>query len=434
MEILDSRGNPTVAAGIELDNQITTMASVPSGASTGSHEAKELRDNDTKRYLGRGVKTAVKNIDTKIAKAIKGMNPENQVDIDNIMLELDGTHNKASLGANAILAVSLAVAKAAAKHKQQTFFQYLADCFDTQQTQFILPTPLINIINGGAHADNNVDIQEFMIVPSGFHSFSEAIRCGSEIFQHLKKIIKSKNMITSVGDEGGFAPNLSCNEQAIEIILEATNKAGYSPGKDVFIALDVAASEFYKDDKYVLESENKKFTNLEFADYLVSLAGKYPIISIEDPMAEDDWQGWENITSKLGDRVQIVGDDLFVTNSIRLQKGIDTKAANSILIKPNQIGTLTETFHTIKTAMQAGFSCIMSHRSGETEDTYIADLAIACGCGQIKTGSLCRSERIAKYNRLLIVEQLKLKDQCKFAQLDNINCNIDAMNFASCNA
>ncbi len=401
-EVLDSRGNPTVECEVTLDSGIVGRAAVPSGASTGEHEAIELRDGDKDRYLGKGVKKAIENIHQVIAPEILGFDSTCQVMIDQRMLELDGTPNKSKLGANAILAVSLAVSKAAAEIMEMPYYRYLGGV-----NARILPTPMMNIINGGAHADNNVDIQEFMVMPAGAKNFSQALQMGAEIFHHLKKVLKAKGLNTAVGDEGGFAPNLNSNEHALDVITEAIQNSGYQVGKDVYFALDVAASEIYDKEKskYLLNSENKELNASEMVSYYSKLVEKYPIISLEDAMDEDDWQGWRQLTESVGNKVQLVGDDLFVTNPLRLQKGIDNKTANSILIKLNQIGTLTETLNTIALARMHGYSSVISHRSGETEDTTIADLAVAVGCGQIKTGSLCRSERVAKYNRLLRIEE-----------------------------
>ena len=402
-EILDSRGNPTVEAEVELANGLIGSACVPSGASTGSREAIELRDNDKSRYLGRGVLKAVGNVNTKIREPLLGLDVEDQVGIDRKMIEMDGTENKAALGANAILAVSLAVSKAAAAAKGMELYEYLAE-LDGSPGRYSMPVPMMNILNGGEHADNNVDIQEFMVLPVGVKSFSEALRCGTEIFHTLKSVLKQRGLSTTVGDEGGFAPNLLSNESALEIIMESIERSGYEAGKDVFLGLDCASTEFYKDGKYVLASEGRSFDSAEFTDYLAELSRKYPIISIEDGMDESDWDGWAKLTNAIGDKVQLVGDDLFVTNPKILKRGIDDGVANSILIKLNQIGTLTETLEAIGMARAAGYSSVISHRSGETEDTTIADLAVATASGQIKTGSLCRSDRVAKYNRLLRIE------------------------------
>ncbi|MDO8953421.1 MAG: phosphopyruvate hydratase [Gammaproteobacteria bacterium] len=400
-EILDSRGSPTVEAEIELSSGVKAIAAVPSGASTGSREALELRDHDAKRYFGKGVLKAVGHINTEIRSALIGKDVFDQEGIDKLMIELDGTPNKAKFGANAILAASLAVAHAAAKEANKPLFQYL-----NKDGKFCMPVPMMNIINGGEHADNNVDMQEFMIVPVGASSFSEALRCGSEIFHTLKKILQNKGLNTAVGDEGGFAPDLPSNSAAIDIILEAIAQAGYKAGEDVYIALDLASSEFYKDGKYVLASENKTLSAEQFVDYLEDWVNRYPIISIEDAMDESDWHGWEILTKRLGKRVQLVGDDLFVTNTEILSRGIKEHIANSILIKLNQIGTLTETLAAIKMAHDANYTAIISHRSGETADTTIADLAVATQAGQIKTGSLCRTDRVAKYNQLLRIEAI----------------------------
>jgi enolase len=402
-EILDSRGNPTVEAEVELATGIIGSACAPSGASTGSREALELRDKDPQRYLGKGVLTAVANVNTHIRQALLGLEVENQRQLDELMLTLDGTENKGKLGANAILAVSLALAKAAAQAKKLALYEYLAE-LDGSPGRYSMPVPMMNIINGGEHADNNVDIQEFMILPVGAANFSEAIRCGAEIFHTLKAVLSEAGLSTAVGDEGGFAPNLPSNEAALEIIMTSIERAGYVPGKDVFLGLDCAASEFYKDGKYVLAGEGREFDAAGFTDYLAELTDRFPIISIEDGMDEGDWAGWAMLTKKLGDRVQLVGDDLFVTNPKILQRGIDEDIGNSILIKFNQIGTLTETLEAISMAKKAGYTVVISHRSGETEDTTIADLAVATAAGQIKTGSLCRSDRVAKYNRLLRIE------------------------------
>ncbi|MDP4597418.1 MAG: phosphopyruvate hydratase [Pseudomonadales bacterium] len=402
-EVLDSRGNPTVEAEVELENGMVGSACVPSGASTGSREALELRDKDPLRYKGKGVLMAVENVNTFIREALLGFDVENQRALDRKMLDLDGTENKAKLGANAILAVSLALAKAAAQAKGLALYEYLAE-LDGSPGRYSMPVPMMNIINGGEHADNNVDIQEFMILPVGAANFSEAIRCGAEIFHTLKAILASRGLSTAVGDEGGFAPDLPSNEAALEVIMAAIEAAGYIAGKDVFLGLDCAASEFYRDGKYVLAGEGRSFDADGFSDYLVGLADRYPILSIEDGMDESDWDGWALLTQKLGKRLQLVGDDLFVTNSKILKRGIDQGIGNSILIKLNQIGTLTETLEAIQMAKEAGYTVVISHRSGETEDTTIADLAVATAAGQIKTGSLCRSDRVAKYNRLLRIE------------------------------
>lgn len=399
-EVIDSRGNPTVEVDITLADGSFGRAAVPSGASTGKREALELRDNDKARFGGKGVLTAVNNINTKIAQALIGQDATNQANIDAMMIQLDGDANKANLGANAILAVSMAVAHAAAKSKGLPLFKYVKT--DT----FRMPVPMMNIINGGAHADNSVDMQEFMIVPVGAPSFKEAVRYGAQVFHALKKVLHDKGLNTAVGDEGGFAPDLASNEEAITVILEAIKAAGFEAGKDIMIAIDAAASEFYHDGKYVLTSENRSMSSEEMIDYFAAWCDKYPIISIEDGMAEEDWAGWKLMTDKLGKKIQLVGDDLFVTNSSILEEGIDKGIANSILIKVNQIGTLTETFDAIAMAKAAGYTAVMSHRSGETEDTTIADLAVATGVGQIKTGSMSRSDRVAKYNQLLRIEEM----------------------------
>ena len=399
-EILDSRGNPTVEADVLLESGVMGRAAVPSGASTGSREAIELRDGDAGRYLGRGVAQAVENVNTEISEAIIGLDAEEQTFIDKALIDLDGTDNKSRLGANAILAVSMAVAKAAAEEAGLPLYRYFGGSGPMQ-----MPVPMMNVINGGAHANNNLDIQEFMILPVGAKSFREALRCGAEVFQHLKKLVDKKGYPTTVGDEGGFAPNVAGNDEAIELILRAIEAAGYTPGQDVMLGLDCAASEFYKDGKYILASEKLELTSAAMADYLATLAGRYPIVSIEDGMAEGDWDGWKLLTDKLGRQVQIVGDDLFVTNPKILKEGIARGIANAILIKINQIGTLTETFAAVEMAKRAGYTNVISHRSGETEDSTIADIAVGLNAGQIKTGSLSRSDRIAKYNQLLRIEE-----------------------------
>ncbi len=401
-EIIDSRGNPTVEADVILVGGALGRAAVPSGASTGSREAIELRDNDAERFGGKGVLDAVANVNGRIAKALIGMDAGDQQAIDKAMLELDGTENKNELGANAILAVSLAVAKAAAAAHEMPLYRYLAA---GKSKEFSLPVPMMNIINGGEHADNSVDLQEFMIVPVGASSINEAIRCGAEIFHALKKVLHGKGMNTAVGDEGGFAPDLSSNEEAIQVILEAVDKAGYKAGEDIMIAIDAASSEFYKDGKYVLASEDKEMSSEEFVDFLADWVERYPIISIEDGLDESDWDGWKILTEKLGKKVQLVGDDLFVTNPAILKEGIEKGIGNSILIKVNQIGTLTETLEAISMAQEAGYTAVVSHRSGETEDTTIADIAVATNAGQIKTGSMSRSDRVAKYNRLIRIAE-----------------------------
>lgn len=405
-EVIDSRGNPTVEVEVALDSGAAGSAIVPSGASTGSREALELRDGDKKRYRGKGVLTAVNNIVEKIAPELRGMFSEDQVFIDNIMIELDGTDNKSKLGANAILGVSMAVCRASAEEAGLPLYRYLGGCNAKE-----LPVPMMNIMNGGAHADNNLDIQECMIMPAGFDSFASALRAGTEIFHSLKALLKKKGLNTAVGDEGGFAPNLNSNEEALSIIIQAIKESGYTPGKNVFLALDVAASEFYDKGKYTFEG--KKLSSADMVDYYEALVDKYPILSIEDGNAENDWAGWKLLTERLGGRVQLVGDDLFVTNTKILKEGIDKGVANSILIKLNQIGTVTETLDAIEMAKRARYTAVISHRSGETEDTTIADLAVACNTGFIKTGSLSRSERIAKYNRLLRIEE-ELGDSAVF--------------------
>ncbi len=399
-EILDSRGNPTVEADVLLESGIMGRAAVPSGASTGSREAIELRDGDAGRYLGKGVLQAVENVNTEISETIIGLDAEEQAFVDRCMIDLDGTDNKSRLGANAMLAVSMAVAKAAAEEAGLPLYRYFGGSGPMQ-----MPVPMMNVINGGAHANNNLDIQEFMIMPVGAQSFREALRCGAEVFQHLKKLVDKKGYPTTVGDEGGFAPNVSGNDEAIEMILRAIEAAGYTPGQDVVLALDCASSEFYKDGKYILASEKMELSSAAFTDYLATLADKYPIVSIEDGMAEGDWDGWKILTDRLGKSVQIVGDDLFVTNPKILKEGIARGIANSILIKINQIGTLTETFAAVEMAKRAGYTNVISHRSGETEDSTIADIAVGLNAGQIKTGSLSRSDRIAKYNQLLRIEE-----------------------------
>ena len=401
-EILDSRGNPTIEVDVQLESDVIGRAAVPSGASTGEYEAVELRDNDANRYLGKGVLKAIENINEIIAPALIGMNSEDQTEIDRVLRELDGTTNKGKLGANAILGVSLACARASAEELGMPLYRYIGGT-----NACLLPVPMSNIVNGGSHADNNVDLQEFMIMPFGAESFSESLRMGSEIFHTLKSILKKKGYSTAVGDEGGFAPNLKSNEEALQLIVEAIEKAGYKPGDEVMIALDPASSEFYdkKIKKYNLASEKKKLTANQMVDYYAKLVKKYPIYSIEDGMAEDDWHGWKIMNDKLGKEIQIVGDDLFVTNINRLKQGFEKGVANSILIKLNQIGTVSETLDVIEAAYKGGYTCVISHRSGETEDTYIADLAVAVNSGQIKTGSLCRTERIAKYNQLLRIEE-----------------------------
>ncbi len=399
-EVLDSRGNPTVEVEVILEDGTMGRAMVPSGASTGAHEAVELRDGDKKRYNGKGVLNAVDNVNNLIAPEVIGMEVTHQVDIDMLMIDIDGTPNKSKLGANAILGVSLAVARAAANYLELPLYQYIGGINGRD-----IPVPMMNILNGGKHADNNVDIQEFMIVPVGAPTFAEALRMGVEVYQSLKLVLNNKGLGTSVGDEGGFAPNLPSNEAAIDVILEAITEAGYKAGQDIFIALDVAATELYKDGVYDMASTGQKLTSEQLVDFYVQLADKYPLISLEDGLAEDDWEGWKLLTERLGSRVQLVGDDLFVTNTERLQLGISKGVCNSILIKVNQIGTLTETLDTIEMAKRAGYTCVISHRSGETEDSTIADIAVATNAGQIKTGAPARTDRVAKYNQLLRIEE-----------------------------
>jgi enolase len=399
-EILDSRGNPTVEADVLLESGVMGRAAVPSGASTGAREAIELRDGEARRYGGKGVLKAVENVNTEISEAIVGLDASEQTFIDRTLIDLDSSDNKSRLGANAILAVSMAVAKAAAEESGLPLYRYFGGSGAMR-----MPVPMMNVVNGGAHANNTLDMQEFMIVPVGQQSFREALRCGAEIFQKLKSIIDARGMSTAVGDEGGFAPDLPTHAAALDMIVEAIGKAGYSAGQDVMLALDCAASEFYKDGAYVLESENKKLSSSQFCDYLSDLAGRYPIASIEDGMAENDWEGWKTLTSRLGRKLQLVGDDVFVTNPAILREGIQQGVANSILIKVNQIGTLTETFAAIELAKRAGYGTVISHRSGETEDTTIADIAVGTNALQIKTGSLSRSDRVAKYNQLLRIEE-----------------------------
>ncbi|NMZ15611.1 phosphopyruvate hydratase [Pseudomonas rhodesiae] len=403
-EVLDSRGNPTVEADVLLDNGIIGSACAPSGASTGSREALELRDGDKSRYLGKGVLKAVANINDPIRDLLLGKDPLDQKALDHAMIKLDGTDNKGSLGANAILAVSLAAAKAAAQDQDLPLYAHIANLNGTPGV-YSMPVPMMNIINGGEHADNNVDIQEFMVQPVGAKTFSEGLRMGTEIFHHLKAVLKARGLSTAVGDEGGFAPNLASNEDALKVISEAVANAGYTLGTDVTLALDCAASEFYEDGKYNLSGEGQVFNSEGFAEYLKGLTQRYPIISIEDGLDESDWDGWKILTDKIGEKIQLVGDDLFVTNTKILKEGIDKKIANSILIKFNQIGTLTETLEAIQMAKAAGYTAVISHRSGETEDSTIADLAVGTSAGQIKTGSLCRSDRVSKYNQLLRIEE-----------------------------
>ena len=403
-EILDSRGNPTVEADVILEDGSFGRAAAPSGASTGSLEALELRDGDQARYLGRGVLNAVENINIHIAKTLTGKDSVTQREVDQCMIDLDGTANKSSLGANAILAVSLAVARAAAQSAGLPLYRYLGEMYGIDG-KFRMPVPQMNIINGGSHANNAIDFQEFMILPTGLESFSSALRAGTEVFHALRKVLNSRGLSTAVGDEGGFAPEIGSNEEAVVVLLESIELAGYRAGTDITIGLDVASTEFWREGQYHLEAEGQSMGSVAFVDYLEAWAAKYPIVTIEDGMAEDDWDGWKDLTGRLGDRVQLTGDDLFVTNTEILKRGIDTGVANSILIKFNQIGSLTETLDAIRMAQEAGYSATISHRSGETEDTTIADLAVATGAGQIKTGSLCRSERVAKYNQLLRIEQ-----------------------------
>ncbi|WP_418790960.1 phosphopyruvate hydratase [Phosphitispora sp. TUW77] len=399
-EILDSRGNPTVEVEVFLEDGTMGRAAVPSGASTGAYEAVELRDEQNDRYMGKGVLKAVENVNTVIAPELIGLDAMDQVEVDRIMIDLDGTPNKGNLGANAILGVSMAVAKAAASSLEMPLYKYLGGI-----NAKVLPVPMMNILNGGKHADNNVDIQEFMVMPVGALNFAEALRMCAEIFHHLKAVLKGKGLNTAVGDEGGFAPNLKSNEEALEVIMDAVSRAGYKPGEDIMLALDVAATELYKEGKYHLEGEGTVKTADEMIDFYEEISGKYPIISIEDGLSEDDWEGWQKLTARLGKKVQLVGDDLFVTNTERLAKGIETDTANSILIKVNQIGTLTETFDAIEMAKRAGYTAVVSHRSGETEDATIADIAVAANAGQIKTGAPSRTDRVAKYNQLLRIEE-----------------------------
>ncbi|MBU1690984.1 MAG: phosphopyruvate hydratase [Gammaproteobacteria bacterium] len=408
-EILDSRGNPTIETDVLLESGIIGRAAVPSGASTGSKEAVELRDGDKQRYFGKGVLKAVENVNTEICEAIIGLDAEEQTFIDRTLIELDGTENKGRLGANALLSVSLAVAKAAAEESGLPLYRYLGGAGPKR-----LPVPMINIINGGAHASNSSDIQEFMIIPVGSSSFREALRCGAEIFHTLKSILGKRGLATTVGDEGGFAPRLSSNEEALQFIMEAIEKAGYLPGSDVVIGLDCASTEFYRDGKYILKADNLELSAAQFTDYLAAWTDKYPILSVEDGMAENDWEGWGMLTERMGKSIQLVGDDLFVTNTKILREGIQKHVANSVLIKVNQIGTLTETFAAIEMAKHAGYTTVISHRSGETEDTTIADIAVATNAMQIKTGSISRSERIAKYNQLLRIEE-ELGDAASYA-------------------
>ena len=408
-EILDSRGNPTLEVDVKLENGTVGRAAVPSGASTGAHEAVELRDNDQKRFKGKGVSKAIENVNHDLAKALVGTSSKDQENIDHKMIALDGTENKSKLGANAILGISLAVAKAAASCSGQPLFRYIGG-----ESARVLPVPMMNIINGGEHADNPIDIQEFMIMPIGAKNIKEAIRMGSEVFHTLKAELKSAGLSTSVGDEGGFAPNISSTRDALDFILKSIEKAGYRAGEDIYLALDCASTEYFHDGKYHLSGENKVLSSKENANYLAKLVKDYPIVSIEDGMSEDDWEGWKILTNELGNKIQLVGDDLFVTNPKRLKKGIDISCANSMLVKVNQIGTLTETLEAVDLAHSANYTNVMSHRSGETEDTTIADLAVATNCGQIKTGSLARSDRLAKYNQLIRIEE-ELGSLAKYA-------------------
>lgn len=400
-EILDSRGNPTVEVDVALESGAEGRAAVPSGASTGAHEAVELRDGDKKRYGGKGVLKAVKAVNNVIAPELEGFESLDQIGLDKTLIEIDGTENKHKLGANAMLAVSMAVARASAEEQGLPLFNYIGGVH-----AHVMPVPLMNIINGGAHADNGIDFQEFMIMPTGAESCTEAVRMGAEVFHTLKKLLSEAGHATSVGDEGGFAPNLKSSTEALSFIMSAIEKAGYKPGVDVMLALDVASTEFYKDGKYHLEGEGKVLTSGEMVEYYQSLVASYPIVSIEDGLAEDDWDGWESLTDAMGDKVQLVGDDLFVTNVKRVRLGIKRKAANAVLVKVNQIGTVSETLDTIELAKRAGFGIVLSHRSGETEDSFIADLAVATNAGQIKTGSLSRSDRLAKYNQLIRIEEM----------------------------
>ena len=408
-EILDSRGNPTLEVDVKLENGTVGRAAVPSGASTGAHEAVELRDNDRKRFKGKGVSKAIENVNHDLAKALVGTSSKDQENIDHKMIALDGTENKSKLGANAILGISLAVAKAAAICSGQPLFRYIGG-----ESARVLPVPMMNIINGGEHADNPIDIQEFMIMPIGAKNIKEAVRMGSEVFHTLKAELKSAGLSTSVGDEGGFAPNISSTRDALDFILKSIEKAGYRAGEDIYLALDCASTEYFHDGKYHLSGENKVLSSKENANYLAKLVKDYPIVSIEDGMSEDDWEGWKILTNELGNKIQLVGDDLFVTNPKRLKKGIDISCANSMLVKVNQIGTLTETLEAVDLAHSANYTNVMSHRSGETEDTTIADLAVATNCGQIKTGSLARSDRLAKYNQLIRIEE-ELGSLAKYA-------------------
>ena len=417
LEILDSRGNPTLEAEVTLDDGSTGRAAVPSGASTGEREAVELRDGDARRYLGKGVLQAVAAVNDQIAPALVGMSADDQAALDQRLIEIDGTDNKARLGANALLGVSLAVAHAAAGARGQWLYEYLLATGGRAPT---LPVPMMNILNGGAHADNRVDIQEFMIMPVGVSDFPAALQAGTEVFHALKSILRERGLNTAVGDEGGFAPDLSSNEAALELLMTAIEQAGYRPGKDIALALDVASSEFYEDGRYHLASEDRSFDSGDFVGYLADLVARYPIVSVEDGMDENDWSGWRQLTDRIGTRAQLVGDDLFVTNTEILKRGIDGGVANAILIKPNQIGTLTETLQAVDMARTAGYGTILSHRSGETEDVTIADIAVATGAGQIKTGSLCRSDRVAKYNQLLRIQH-RLGAQARYPGLDALS-------------
>lgn len=416
-EIFDSRGNPTVEVDVALQDGSFGRAAVPSGASTGEHEAVELRDKDNGRFLGKGVLNAVANVNSVLSKSVIGLDALDQKTVDKTMINTDGTENKSKLGANAILGVSMAVARAAANHLGVPLYRHLGDTNSN-----LLPAPMMNILNGGSHADNNVDIQEFMVFPIGAKSFSEALRIGTETFHNLKNVLKEKGLNTAVGDEGGFAPNLSSNEEALEVIIEAIGRTGYDAGKDIYLAIDAAASEFYTDGKYFLASENRKLTSGEMVEYLDDIVSRYPIISVEDGLSEDDWDGWKILNAKLGGKIQIVGDDLTVTNINRLQRAIDEKSMNSILIKLNQIGTITETIQAVNLARDNNYGAVISHRSGETEDTIIADFAVAMGMGQIKTGSASRTDRICKYNQLLRIEE-QLGNKAKFPTKDILGRN-----------
>lgn len=401
MEVLDSRGNPTVRVSLELSDGVCESAIVPSGASTGKREALELRDGDKSRYLGKGVLSACENVNVQLREALLGFEACEQAKLDSVMLQMDGTHNYSALGANAVLGVSMAYARASAKSLNLPLYRYLGGA-----NACVLPAPMLNIINGGSHADNTVDFQEYMIMPLGFETFSRGLRASAEVYQHLKKLLAQRGEITAIGDEGGFAPNLKNNQEPIEVILKAIELAGYKPGEEIAIALDVASSELVQDDgMYVLEGENKRLSSEELVEYYENLVSKYPIVSIEDGLSEDDWEGWKTLTARLGEKIQLVGDDLFVTNAKILQEGIEKKIANAILIKPNQIGSVSESMQAIRLAQRNRYACVMSHRSGESEDSFIADFAVALNCGEIKTGSTARSERMAKYNRLLEIEK-----------------------------